>query len=128
MAEFYNKKKLGQHFLKDKNIIRKIVSEAALENGDIVWEIGPGKGVLTEELLNNNIHLSCFEIDFTLWDYIEQTFGQSITLIKGDVLKQNWDALFTDDKVKVVANLPYQITSPFLFRVIKQVEQFQSIV
>lgn len=127
-SQFRHKKSLGQHFLKDKNIIRKIVSEAGLHASDKVWEIGPGKGILTEELLNQKVDLTCFEIDHTLWEYLEETYGDSISLIKGDVLKQNWEDLFEDDLIKVVANLPYQITSPFLFKVIKYVDHFESVV
>lgn len=128
MSQFRHKKSLGQHFLTDKNIIRKIVASANLKEGDAVWEVGPGKGILTRELLEHHINLTCFEIDSYLWLYLENHFGKVITLIKGDVLKTNWDLLFTEKQIKVVANIPYQITSPFLFRVIKNVEHFSQIV
>lgn len=128
MDTFRHKKSLGQHFLNDKNIIRKIVSEANLKSDDIVWEIGPGKGTLTKELINQGVEPICFEIDKTLWPFLENEFGQNIELIKGDVLKIDWDHLLQINPIKIVANLPYQITSPFLFRVIKHVENFSKIV
>lgn len=127
MNDFKHKKKFGQNFLKDKNIIRKIVKTADFEENDKVWEVGPGKGVLTEELLLQKANLTCFEIDKALWDFLEDKFGNTIKLVKGDVLKVNWEELL-EDNIYIVANLPYQITSPFLFRVAKYSKHFKKVV
>ena len=125
---FKHKKKLGQHFLQDKNIVRKIVKIAGIKSDDYVWEIGPGKGILTEELLNRNCFLTAFEIDETLFPILEEKFSNKINLIKEDVLKANWEKMLPDEKVKIVANLPFQITSPFLFKVVRFSEYFSKIV
>ncbi len=128
MIMFKHKKKLGQHFLKDKNIVRKIVKIAEIKQDDYVWEIGPGKGILTEELLNRNCDLTAFEIDETLFPILEEKFSNKINLIKKDVLKANWKKFLSNKEVKIVANLPYQITSPFLFKVAKFSVHFSKIV
>ncbi|MCD6181558.1 MAG: ribosomal RNA small subunit methyltransferase A [Candidatus Cloacimonetes bacterium] len=125
---FHHKKSLGQHFLKDTNIVRKIVSLANIADAEKVWEIGPGKGILTAELLAAGASLTCFEIDDTLYPHLDATFENTIKLIKQDVLKADWEALFPDGPVKIVANLPYQITSPFLFRVAKYALHFSAVV
>ncbi|MDO9578177.1 MAG: 16S rRNA (adenine(1518)-N(6)/adenine(1519)-N(6))-dimethyltransferase RsmA [Candidatus Cloacimonadales bacterium] len=128
MTDFHHKKSLGQHFLKDKNIIRKIVDIAELQPGEAVWEIGPGMGILTEELLERKSKLTCFEIDSSLYDILEKRFGKLLNLIKQDVLKADWECLLPDEKVKIVANLPYQITSPFLFEVSRFADHFSKVV
>ena len=128
MSNFQPKKSLGQHFLVDKNIVRKIVKIANIKPDDCVWEIGPGKGNLTEELLNRNCNLTAFEIDDKLYPILEDKFSNKLNLIKEDVLKADWKKLFPNEKVKIVANLPYQITSPFLFKVVKFSKHFSKIV
>ncbi len=128
MNNFHHKKSLGQHFLKDKNIIRKIVDIANVQENEQVWEIGPGKGILTEELLNRNCKLTCFEIDENLYPLLEDRFSDKIHLIKKDILKVNWEENFSMELIKIVANLPYQITSPFLFRVAKYAQYFSTVV
>jgi len=128
MKEFRHKKSLGQHFLNDKNVIKKIVDLGNLEEGEPVWEVGPGKGVLTEELLERKCDLTCFEIDDTLYDFLEKRFSNKMKLIKRDVLKANWEEMFPESTLKIVANLPYQITSPFLFRVAKYAHKFSTVV
>jgi len=128
MNEFKHKKSLGQHFLKDKNIIRKIVDAADINEGEAVWEVGPGKGSLTEELLYKKCKLTCFEIDKTLYDHLETKFKGQFSLVKADVLKIDWQTLFPEEKIKIVANLPYQITSPFLFKVAGFAHHFSRVV
>ncbi len=126
--EFKHKKSLGQHFLKDQNIIRKIADVAEIKPNEKIWEIGPGKGVLTKELLTRSKNLTCFEIDHTLYPILEKTFGDRIKLIKSDILRINWNDYFIDEKIKIVANLPYQITSPFLFEVAKYADKFSRVI
>ncbi len=128
MTDFHQKKSLGQHFLKDKNIIRKIVDIAEIQPNEPVWEIGPGMGILTEELLNRKAKLTCFEIDSALYEILEERFGKRINLIKLDVLRADWAKLLPDEKVKIVSNLPYQITSPFLFEVSRFAADFSRVV
>ncbi|HPR18012.1 MAG TPA: 16S rRNA (adenine(1518)-N(6)/adenine(1519)-N(6))-dimethyltransferase RsmA [Candidatus Cloacimonadota bacterium] len=128
MTDFHYKKSLGQHFLKDKNIIRKIVDIAAIQPDEPVWEVGPGMGILTEELLTRQANLTCFEIDAELYEILEERFGSRIRLIKQDVLQADWQKYFPKEKIKIVANLPYQITSPFLFEVAQYADHFSRIV
>ncbi|MFO7896713.1 MAG: 16S rRNA (adenine(1518)-N(6)/adenine(1519)-N(6))-dimethyltransferase RsmA [Candidatus Cloacimonadales bacterium] len=128
MQEFRHKKSLGQHFLKDQNIIRKIADSAEIEPEEKIWEIGPGKGVLTAEILKRNNNLTCFEIDKTLYPILIEKFGEQITLVKSDILKINWADYLGTEKIKIVANLPYQITSPFLFEVAKYSEHFSRVI
>jgi len=122
------KKSLGQHFLTDKNIVRKIVNIADIQASDFVWEVGPGKGILTEELLQTGCDLTAFEIDEKLYPLLEEKFSNKLNLIKKDILKADWEDFFPNEKVKIVANLPYQITSPFLFKVVSFAEKFSQIV
>jgi 16S rRNA (adenine1518-N6/adenine1519-N6)-dimethyltransferase len=126
--EFRHKKSLGQHFLKDQNIIRKIADVAEIKPEEKIWEIGPGKGILTEELLKRSKNLTCFEIDHTLYPILEKKFGDRINLIKSDILRIDWKDYFIDEKIKIVANLPYQITSPFLFEVAKYADKFSRVI
>ncbi len=128
MSNFRHKKKFGQHFLKDKNLVKKIVLSANLSANSKVWEIGPGKGILTEELLNNVTDLTVFEIDKELYPILENKFGTKINLIKKDILQAKWEDYFSDKKISIVANLPYQITSPFLFSVAKYADKFEKVV
>ncbi|OQX70492.1 MAG: ribosomal RNA small subunit methyltransferase A [Candidatus Cloacimonas sp. 4484_275] len=126
--KFRHKKSLGQHFLIDKNIVKKIVKIADIQAAENVWEIGAGKGILTEELVNADSKLTVFEVDKTLFPHLEEKFGDKITLVKQDVLKANWQKLLEGRKIKIVANLPYQITSPFLFRVASFSENISLVV
>ncbi|MDN5355032.1 MAG: rRNA (adenine1518-N6/adenine1519-N6)-dimethyltransferase [Candidatus Cloacimonadota bacterium] len=128
MSEFKQKKSLGQHFLTDKNIVAKIAKLAEIEKDEPVWEIGPGKGILTTELLAYNCQLTCFELDRTLFPILEEKFGKKINLVKQDILKADWQQYFAKQKLKIVANLPYQITSPFLFKVAQFSQQFSLVV
>ena len=128
MQKFRQKKSLGQHFLKDKNIVQKIVELAEIESDDKVWEIGPGKGILTEELLKQECNLTCFEIDKGLNSILLAQFGDEMKLINEDILQINWKKYLSNDKIKIVANLPYQITSPFLFKITENSNNFSKVV
>ncbi len=129
IENFHHKKSLGQHFLKDKNIAIKIVKTAQIEKNDIVLEIGPGKGILTDEILKYTKNVLCFEVDKSLYPYLKGKYGSSITLIENDVLKADWEKFLSKEKnYKIVSNLPYQITSPFLFKLIQFKDFFSKIV
>ncbi len=111
------KKKWGQNFLIDSNITRKIARQADLHPDDCVWEIGPGKGILTEAILQSCENLTSFEIDPDLLDDLESKFADypNFRIVPGDILRIDWEE-HLQPGTKVIANLPYQITSPFLFR------------
>ncbi len=125
---FKYKKKLGQHFLRDKNIARKIVEIADIQENESVWEIGPGKGILTEELIRYKCDLTAFEIDKELIHTLQARFNKQVKLINQDILRTVWESFFPKGKIKIVSNLPYQITSPFLFKVASYSNKFSRIV
>ncbi|MBN1326356.1 MAG: ribosomal RNA small subunit methyltransferase A [Candidatus Cloacimonetes bacterium] len=127
--QFRHKKSLGQHFLNDRNITRKIVEIAGLSEGDRVWEIGAGTGILTDAILEKECHPLVFEIDTRLCQMLLAKYSTNIDLIAGDVLNADWDLLTKGDpQIKLVANLPYQITTPFLFRFLEYMNNFSLAV
>lgn len=133
---FKPKKMFGQNFLIDKNIAAKIANLADIKKGDLVWEIGPGKGILTDELLKKGCQLTCFEIDRDLIPLLSEKYGDKIYLVAEDVLRTNWDRLLakteqsksTKHEISIVANIPYNITSPLLYKVTRYADFFRSIV
>lgn len=120
--------KLGQHFLKDANIARKIVKLAEIEPGEEVWEIGPGEGILTSALVEVGARLTAFEIDKALIPALHDRFGSAVRLVNQDILQTDWPEFLPDHGAKLVANLPYQITSPFFHRLVQYAAHFQTIV
>jgi len=127
---FIPKKRFGQHFLIDKNIADKIVNSANICSDDIVWEIGSGKGILTEKLVNKAKKVVAFEIDRDLAIYLKDKIkNENFILINKDVLKLDWDTIINaDEDIKIVANLPYQISSPFLYKIENHISAFDSLV
>ena len=121
MTGFRAKKRLGQHFLMDRGIARRIVDAAELTGEEIVLEIGPGEGSLTGLLLERAASVVAVEIDRVLCERLRERFGSTsrFTLVEGDVLDVPLDPLFGDGPAVVVGNLPYQITSPMLFRLLE---------
>ena len=122
------KKSLGQHFLIDKNVAEKIVRLANISEEDTVWEIGSGSGILTEKLLEKCKKLFAFEIDKKWVDYLKDKFpDSSLHIINKDILGIDFSEFSKEEKIKIVANLPYQITSPIIFKIIENRELFSSI-
>jgi len=128
------KKRLGQHFLRDLQTVTRIVDFAELEIGEEVLEIGPGEGVLTAALLHRGARVTAVETDRDLWEPLHQRLDdagpeQSFTLVEGDFLKLDLEALLADRApIAVVANIPYQITTPILFRLIRYRHLFSRAV
>lgn len=121
----YAKKKWGQNFLIDPNLLRKIIRTIGLSEKDNILEIGPGEGVLTERILPVVNDLAVIEIDPLLVEYLRSL--DSITgchIIHGDVLWLELKTLPISKPVKVVGNIPYNITSPILFWLIEQREEW----
>lgn len=113
------KKSLGQNFLQDQNIVRKIITALNLSADDHVLEIGPGQGALTRFLLPAAAQVVAIEIDARLVQNLQEQFADcsNFVLRHEDVLKINFDALIEPAaRWKVVANLPYHITSPVIFK------------
>ena len=123
---FHHKKKWGQNFLRDKNIVRKIVRLSGVTAADKVWEIGPGEGILTDELLKVTENLSLFEIDPAIVEMTMERYGDLVRVYPGDVIKIDWKQLLTEP-VKIVANIPYQITSPLLYKICRNSNMIPSV-
>lgn len=116
---FRTKKSLGQHFLTDKNIINKIVDAVDVEPDDRLIEIGPGTGNLTEALLGQTGDFHLFEIDQRAVEVLKNKFSD-VQVHHQDVLEIDWQRWSAGkQKTKVVGNLPYNITSPILFSLLK---------
>lgn len=118
------KKRLGQNFLRDANVIAKIVEAAELSADDQVLEIGPGRGVLTTELAPRAGKVVAVELDRHLKeDYLDplEAAHESLTVVYQDFMKTAWEELpFEAGKpVKVVANIPYYITTPILMKLLQ---------
>ncbi|MBL1227738.1 16S rRNA (adenine(1518)-N(6)/adenine(1519)-N(6))-dimethyltransferase RsmA [Enterococcus sp. BWB1-3] len=119
---FSFKKSLGQNFLTEPNILRKIVDTAEIDQQTNVIEVGPGIGALTEQLARNAAQVLAFEIDDRLIPVLEDTLSpyDNVTVVHEDVLKTHLSAetarVFKNDELplKVVANLPYYITTPIM--------------
>ena len=114
------KKKLGQNFLVDGNIVKKSLAMSSPEPSDNIVEIGPGLGTLTEELLGYGCLVHAVELDPKLASFLREKFRKEIgcktlTLTEGDAVKQPTGSLkITDNTFRIVANLPYAISSPWL--------------
>lgn len=118
---FTFKKSLGQNFLTEPNILRKIVETAGIDENTNVIEVGPGIGALTEQLARNAAQVLAFEIDDRLLPVLQDTLAPypNITVVHQDVLEadlvKTTGEVFTKDlPIKVVANLPYYITTPIM--------------
>jgi 16S rRNA (adenine1518-N6/adenine1519-N6)-dimethyltransferase len=125
------RKRWGQHFLVDRNIINKVVRTADLEKGDVVLEIGPGLGEMTLALARLVKKVIAVEIDRKLVKILKERTAElsNIMVIEGDVLKVTFEQLCCQghQKLKVVANLPYQISTPLLFRFIESKQLFSTL-
>ena len=123
-------KKLGQNFLINESIIYDIVKKANVTKEDVVIEIGPGLGSLTKELINNAKKVIAIELDPNMIDILKSRFGifDNFEVIYGDVLKIDLEELIKGyDSVKVVANLPYYITTPIIMKLLEDKLKIKSI-
>lgn len=118
------KKSLGQHFLIDKNIQAKIIQACELDKGDTVLEIGPGRGELTQYLLSRTKRVIAVEIDNHLYQDLKEKFSsfKNLVLLNANILKINLvDRVGQQGlgKVKVIANIPYYISTPIIARLLR---------
>ncbi|MDI6765044.1 MAG: 16S rRNA (adenine(1518)-N(6)/adenine(1519)-N(6))-dimethyltransferase RsmA [Thermodesulfobacteriota bacterium] len=125
------KKRLGQHFLVDRNILDKVIRTAEVNKKDVVLEVGPGLGEMTLGLARRAKRVIAVEIDSTLVEILKKKMStvSNVEIIKEDILKVDFDALsrHAEAPLKVVANLPYQISTPLLFRFIESRRFFSSL-
>lgn len=125
------KKSLGQNFLKDFNLIKKIVSLVKKEENISIIEIGPGIGALTEELITNFEQVIVIEIDQRLIPILEDKFNDKIEIINEDFLQIDINLLkkkIKNDNIKVIANIPYYITTPIIMRILNEMKFVNEII
>ena len=130
MINFDFKKSLGQNFLNDENIIDKIVKSAEIDKDTLVIEIGPGAGALSKKTIPLSGYTILYEIDTRLKDILDDVLNgnDNYKIIFNDVLKQNIKEDIKDlayKKVYVVANLPYYITTPIIFKLLSETKIIQ---
>ena len=131
-------KRFGQNFLIDDNILEKIVEVSNISKSDLVIEIGPGLGNLTEYIIDKAGYMLLVEIDNKMIQILNERFKEkdNYSLLNNDVLKINLDEKIDEiekklnikfNKIKVVANLPYYITTPILFKLLQDESRIDSI-
>ena len=126
------KKKFGQNFLASEEILEEIISKAKISKDDIILEIGPGIGTLTSKLLETGAEVISVEVDLELIRPLKERFFMynNFTIISSDILKidiyseivkilESKGKTLNDKKIKVVANIPYYITTPIIFKLLE---------
>lgn len=131
--EFHFRKKYGQNFLIDEHVIDKIIGAAQVGPEDFVLEIGPGIGTMTQYLCERARFVLAVEIDMKLIPILQETLAEydNVDVIHGDILKQDIGAIAEQYNqgrpIKVVANLPYYITTPILMELFETRVPFQNV-
>jgi 16S rRNA (adenine1518-N6/adenine1519-N6)-dimethyltransferase len=112
-------KKFSQNFLQDKQIAEKIVASLNCKHDDIVLEIGPGKGVLTEHLVQQNCkELIAVEIDTRMAELLEERFKDHLKIVRDNVLNISFKEFAGSGRLSIIGNIPYNITSEIIFKLI----------
>lgn len=129
--KIFAKKGFGQNFLVDDNVLNNIVDMSNVSSNDLIIEIGPGLGNLTEYLLNTGAEVLCYEIDKDMIDILNVRFKEveALTIKNEDILKANLEQILNDTNknIKVIANLPYYITTPIIFKLLEYKDRITSI-
>lgn len=123
-------KSLGQNFLIDDSVLEDIVEGAEVSEEDLVIEIGPGVGTLTRELIKKARRVVAIELDSNLIPILTEELGdeEKFSLIHNDALKVNFDEIMAGEKsVKLVANLPYYVTTPIIAKLLNEGYKFKSL-
>jgi len=123
-------KSLGQNFLIDDTVLEDIVSGAEVGRDDFIIEIGPGVGTLTRELLKKAKRVCAIELDYDLLSILNEELKEfdNFQLIHKDALKVDFNEVIgTEESVKVVANLPYYVTTPIIAKLLKENYKFKSL-
>lgn len=125
-------KALGQNFLVDEEVIQNIIKSANIDKNDLVLEIGAGLGTLTNELAKNAGKVICVELDKKMIKILNDRFilFDNVEIINADILKIDLNEIINKNKmknVKIVANLPYYITTPIIMKLLESRANFDSI-
>lgn len=123
------RKRFGQHFLHDKNIIAKILRAINVVEGDSFLEIGPGQGALTFPLLQQCKKLTAVELDRDLIPILSNQADKhgDLEIINADILKFELDSLSGDQPYRIVGNLPYNISTPLMFHLLKSINRIKDM-
>lgn len=129
---YHAKKKFGQNFLVDNNLINKIITAFNPNPEQVILEIGPGLGALTSPLLEKIDHINLVEIDNELAQKLVEKFHNKITLYNTDILKFDFKQLLSTstnkNTIRVIGNLPYNISTPILFFLFNQIENIEDML
>jgi 16S rRNA (adenine1518-N6/adenine1519-N6)-dimethyltransferase len=128
MSSHRPRKRFGQNFLRDQHVLDRIVAAADLQEDDRILEIGPGLGALTRRLLANGLPVLAVEIDRDLGAVLQNRDEQNLEVVIGDVLRLDWAELLANPPYKLIANLPYNISSQILFKVLDHRKAFRRLV
>ena len=129
--KFNFKKKFGQNFLQDKKVISDIASSIKPNKNDLIIEIGPGSGALTNELAKYNCPLLCYEIDTDVKVYLDQINKDNFNVIYDDFLNRdikNDISNYKYEKLYIVGNLPYYITTPIIMHILDSKVEIENMV
>lgn len=122
---FRTKKRLGQNFLINPDVISDIIDFAQITKDDVVLEIGPGVGFVTEQLIKHAKKVIAVELDEEAIKELEKLEADNLEIIHNDILKTDISAL-SDEKIKVVANIPYYITSPIIAHLLGEIDDLEN--
>ncbi len=122
---FRTKKRLGQNFLINGEVIADIIDFAKITKEDTVLEIGPGVGFVTEQLVKKAKKVIAVELDEEAIKELEKLDCDNLEIIHNDILKTDLSTL-TDEKIKVVANIPYYITSPIIAHLLGEIDDLEN--
>lgn len=120
------RKRFGQHFLNDLDVVQRIVRGARVQEGDRVVEIGPGLGILTGALLRAGAQLQVVELDRDLAAYLAERVPE-LTIHQADALRMDWATICPGSGHKVVANLPYNVGTTVTMQLLRQPQTFASV-
>lgn len=126
--DYKAKKQYGQNFLRDRHVLGKIIEAAALTADDKVLEIGPGLGALTDLMLPLAGLVRVMEVDSELVERLQGRSAGNLVIHQGDALRLDWETLLLDPPYKLVANLPYNISSQVLFKILDHRPLFSRLV
>lgn len=120
--DIHMSKKLGQNFLIDEGIVKEIVHAADIQEGETILEVGPGIGTLTQGLAEAKANVVAVELDNRLPEVLAKTLEgyDNVRIVHGDILKVNIPEIVEGKNFKVVANLPYYITTPIIMALLEQ--------
>ena len=131
MGEFQHKHSLGQNFLKDKNVLAKIIDSCDVHEDDLVIEIGPGQGALTKFLKLYKCQLLCFEVDNRVEKYLNNYLDDKTKVIYQDFMDVDIKSEISDikyNKLYIISNLPYYITTAIIEKIINSGLEVEAMV